>query len=157
MKKNVGSEGESKKEGEDEVIFTFCLLSSCQRLCMMNLRFSVLLCMCSGSHTQRSHRVTRRKELKQRITIKKPKAFGRQYMKKGVKKLRRMGAGPAIIMSRKGAGHPSHGTIEFAGGRWQKQLEKAVAVSLSLFLEVSELEIEAELTCMATLFWAEAV
>ena len=31
------------------------------------------------------------------------------------------------------------------------------AVSLSLFLDMSDLEIEANLACMATLFWAEAV
>ena len=130
---------------------SFCLLSSSQRLCMMNLRLSVLPCLCSGSHTQRSHRVTRRKELKQRIIIKKPK-----YMRKRVKKLRRVGAGPANIFSGKALGIPPTERLSLRG-RWQKQLEKALAVFLSLFLEVSELEIEAELACMATLFLAEAV
>ena len=35
--------------------------------------------------------------------------------------------------------------------------EKAPAVFLSLFLEVSALEIEAELACIATIIWAETV
>ena len=89
---------------------SFCLLSSSQRLCMMNLRLSVLPCLCSGSHTQRSNRVTRRKELKQRIIIKKPK-----YMRKRVKKLRRVGAGPANIFSGKPLGIPPTERLSLQG------------------------------------------
>ena len=126
---------------------------------MMTLRLSVLPCMCSGSHTQRSNRVTRRKELKQRSIIKKPKAFRRQYIRKGVKEVEESGSRPSNHMQQKGAGHPSHGTIEFSeeGGRISCKKLLLFSCLLSLFLEVSELEIEAELACMATLFGAEAV
>ena len=123
---------------------------------MMNLRLSVLPCMCSGSHTQRSSRITRRKELKQRIISKKPKAFRRQYMKKGVKKLRRVGASPANMFSGKALGIPP--TKRLSLRRKMAEVSgKAPAVFLSMSLEVSESEIEAELACMATIIWAETV
>ena len=112
---------------------SLCLLSSCQRLCMMNLRLSVLPCMCSGPHTQFSNRVTRRKELKQRSIIKKPKAFRRQYKRKGVKKLRRMGASPAIICSAKPLGIPPTERL----GLRRKMAEAAAKSSCSFLVSLS--------------------
>ena len=64
------------------------------------------------------------------------------------------GFGPCESIGRTRRWHCAHRTaeVEEAGGGSKKE-----SVSLSLFMEITNLEVEEYLTTMATLFWAEGV
>ena len=49
------------------------------------------------------------------------------------------------------------GLSHASGGRWRRQAGKNETVSLSLLMEVNDLEVEQDLSTMAAVFWAEGV
>ena len=53
--------------------------------------------------------------------------------------------------------HFAYREVDIEGNIWRQQAGKKESVSLCLVLEVSDVEIEEELSTMATLFWAEGV
>ena len=100
----------------------------------------------------------RRKKCKLTFSIiKKNKAFQKSYMKVGVKKLLRAGMVPARTWR-------VH-AVEIAPTerlKWRRQMAAAAAgikstTSLSLFMEAFGLEVEEDLSTLATLYWAEGV
>ena len=88
--------------------------------------------------------------------IKKNKAFQKNYMKVGVKKLLRAGMMPARTWR-------AHAVGMSRTERFKLRTQMAAAAgkksttSLSLFMEVYGLEVEDEISTMATQYWAEGV
>ena len=99
----------------------------------------------------------RRKKCKLRFSIiKKNKAFQNIYMKVGVKKLSRAGMMPARTWMVHAVGMAPTERLKL-----RRQMAAAAGnkstTFLSLFMESYGLEVEEELSTMATQFWAEGV
>ena len=88
--------------------------------------------------------------------FKKYKAFHKSYMEVGVKKLLRAGMMPARTWGAHAVGMSPTERL-----KWRRQMAAAAGknstTSLFLFMEAHDLEVEEELSTMATQYWAEGV
>ena len=84
--------------------------------------------------------------------IKKNKAFQKNYMKVGVETLLRAGMMPARTWGAHAVGMSPTERLKL-----RRQMAAAATTSLSLFMEAYGLEVEEELSTMATEHWAEGV
>ena len=99
----------------------------------------------------------RRKKCRFRFSlIKKNKAFQKSYMKVGVKKLLR-----AVMMPARTWGVHASGIVPTERLKLRRQMAAAAGknstTSLSLFMDVYDLEVEEELSTLAAQYWAEGV
>ena len=90
-----------------------------------------------------------------RSSIKKNKAFPKSYMRVGVKKLLRAGMMPARTWGVHAVGMAPTERLKLR--RQMAAAGKKSTTSLSLFMEACGLEVEEELSTMATQYWAEGV
>ena len=90
------------------------------------------------------------------LIFKKYKAFHKSYMEVGVKKLLRAGMMPARTWGAHAVGMSPTERL-----KWRRQMAAAAGknstTSLFLFMEAHDLEVEEELSTMATQYWAEGV
>ena len=99
----------------------------------------------------------RRRKCKVRMSvIKKNKAFQKNYMKVGVKKLLRAGMMPARTWGAHAVGMSPTERLKLRRQMAAATCRKSTT-SLSLFMEAYGLEVEEELSTMSIQYWAEGV
>ena len=99
-----------------------------------------------------------RKKCKVRFSIiKKNKALQKSYMKVGVKKLLRAGMVPARTWGVHAVGMAPTERLKIEETLMAAAEGKTSTTSLSLFMEAHGLEVEEELSTLATQYWAEGM